>query len=79
MWENTIVLFLADHGDMMGGHGMTRKGTMPYEELYNVPCIMKLPGHGKRKRSALMRSSFRPTCPGALLELAGVERLAAIQ
>lgn len=42
LWEDTIVLFVADHGDMMGAHGISKKGTLPYEELYNVPCIFKL-------------------------------------
>ena len=39
MWDNTIVLFFTDHGDMMGGHRLRRKGTMPYEELYNIPAL----------------------------------------
>jgi arylsulfatase A-like enzyme len=30
LWDNTIVLFLADHGDMMGAHKMRLKVTLPY-------------------------------------------------
>jgi len=66
-------VFLSDHGDMMGGHRMTRKGTMPYEELYNVPCIVKLPKDMERKRSVVDEVIVSTDIPGALLELAGVD------
>lgn len=73
IWDNTIVLFLSDHGDMMGGHGMTRKGTMPYEELYNVPCIMKLPQGMQAQRSVVDEVIVSTDIPAALLQLAGVD------
>ena len=73
MWENTIVLFFTDHGDMMGGHRFRRKGTMPYEELYNIPCIMKLPEGMERKRKVIDDVIVSTALPGALLDLAGVE------
>ena len=72
MWDNTIVLFFADHGDMMGGHGLCRKGTMPYEELYNIPCIMKLPAGMQRKRAVVDDLIISTDLGGALLELAGL-------
>ena len=43
LWDDTVVLFIADHGDMMGAHRMRLKGTLPYEELYRIPCMLKLP------------------------------------
>ena len=73
MWENTIVLFFADHADMMGAHGIRRKGTMPYDELYNIPCIMKLPEGKKSKRSKIDDVIVSIDLGGALLELAGIE------
>ncbi|MDT8390182.1 MAG: sulfatase-like hydrolase/transferase [Lentisphaeria bacterium] len=73
MWDNTIVLFFADHGDMMGGHRLRRKGTMPYEEIYNIPCIMKLPAGMRRKRATIEEPVISTDLPGALLELAGIE------
>lgn len=72
MWDNTIVLFMADHGDMMGAHRLRRKGTMPYEELYNIPCIMKLPAGMARKRTTVEEPVISTDLPGALLELAGI-------
>lgn len=72
LWDNTIVLFLSDHGDMMGAHRMTRKGTMPYEELYKVPCILRLPQGMTSRRSVIEEVIVSTDLPGALLELAGI-------
>ena len=47
-WENTIIIFTSDHGDMVGGHGMIFKlGSNAYEELFHVPAIIRIPGSGK--------------------------------
>jgi arylsulfatase len=77
MWDNTLVLFFTDHGDMMGGHRLRRKGTMPYEELYNIPCIMKLPDGIKSERAVIDDLIISTDLGGALLELAGLEATGA--
>ncbi|MDP6438652.1 MAG: sulfatase-like hydrolase/transferase [Candidatus Brocadiia bacterium] len=73
LWENTTVLFLSDHGEMLGGHGIARKGCMPYEELYNIPCIMRLPEGMERRRAVVEESIISTDLPGALLDVAGLE------
>lgn len=73
MWNNTIVLFFTDHGDMMGGHRIRRKGTMPYEEIYNIPCIIKLPAGMVRRRKTIQEPIISTDLPGALLEMAGIQ------
>lgn len=45
--ENTLVLFLADHGDMLGDNNLWRK-TYAYEPSARIPMIMRLPG-GRRE------------------------------
>ena len=40
---NTIVMFVSDHGDMMGDHDLWRKG-YPYEGSSRVPMILAGPG-----------------------------------
>ncbi|MBD3176433.1 MAG: sulfatase-like hydrolase/transferase [Armatimonadia bacterium] len=43
--DETLVIFTADHGDMMAGHGFIFKmGTCGYEELFNVPLLVRAPG-----------------------------------
>ncbi len=42
MLENTLIVFTADHGDMMGDHHMWRK-TYAYQGSANVPMIVRWP------------------------------------
>jgi arylsulfatase A-like enzyme len=49
-WENTLVIFTADHGEMMGAHGYLTKGRF-YEESVRVPLLVRWPGHVKSGRS----------------------------
>jgi arylsulfatase A-like enzyme len=41
-WNNTLFIFTADHGEMLGAHGRTGKETF-YEESVRVPMIFSLP------------------------------------
>ena len=41
--QNTLVIFVSDHGEMMGDHGLNSKMKM-YEGSVHVPLIMRLPG-----------------------------------
>jgi arylsulfatase len=43
--ENTIVVFMSDHGDMVGEHGLMHKGSRFYEPLVRVPLVISWPGH----------------------------------
>lgn len=44
-WQNTMVVFTSDHGDMVGAHGMIFKlGKCGYEELHHVPGLLHVPG-----------------------------------
>lgn len=42
--ENTVFLFLADHGDFAGEYGLTRKGPDLSEALTRIPMIWRGPG-----------------------------------
>lgn len=42
--EETIVVFMSDHGEMLGDHGLVRKGCRFYEGLVCVPLIVSWPG-----------------------------------
>ena len=45
--ENTVVIFLADHGRYVGAHGFDAHNFGPFEEIYRVPLIMAGPGIGE--------------------------------
>jgi arylsulfatase A-like enzyme len=43
-WDDTIVVFTSDHGDMCGSHGLRSKGPFVYDEIMKVPAVVKAPG-----------------------------------
>jgi arylsulfatase len=43
-WDDTVVIFTSDHGDMCGSHGLRSKGPFVYEEIMRVPLYVRAPG-----------------------------------
>lgn len=45
-WDNTVVIVTADHGDMLGEHGLMGHGRAAamYSPLVRVPLIVRIPG-----------------------------------
>jgi uncharacterized sulfatase len=43
--ENSLVIFLSDHGEMLGEHGYMGHGFGVHEELIRVPLFMRVPYH----------------------------------
>ena len=41
--EDTVVVFLSDHGEYLGAHGLITKGYQPYEEILRVPYLWRAP------------------------------------
>ena len=51
--EETIIIYTTDHGDFVGNHGMVEKAAMGhnvYEDILNIPLIIKYPGKNKGKK-----------------------------
>ncbi len=69
-WEDTIVVFTSDHGDMMGAHRLMEKGHfLHYEEALRVPLFIRHPdAAGGRTDNLVSVCDVAPT----LAELAGV-------
>lgn len=40
-WDDTIIVFTSDHGDMCGSHGLRSKGPFVYQEIMKVPLYVK--------------------------------------
>ena len=43
-WENTVVVYLSDHGDFAAEHGLCLKNFGIYESIHRIPVLLKLPG-----------------------------------
>jgi arylsulfatase A-like enzyme len=69
--EDTIVVFTADHGEMMGSHGRMQKNVW-YDEAALIPFIARWPGHIQAGRDDLLLSA-PDVFPSllSLMELAG--------
>jgi arylsulfatase A-like enzyme len=68
--RDTIVLFISDHGDMLGSHGQRLK-RKPWEESIRVPGILRYPAKvqpGRSKKVLLSHADIAPT----LLSLCGL-------
>jgi arylsulfatase A-like enzyme len=75
--KNTIVLFTADHGDMLGSQGARLK-RKPWEESIRVPGVLRWPARVKAGRTTdalFSHIDFAPT----LLSLSGVKPPAEMQ
>jgi arylsulfatase A-like enzyme len=42
--DDTLVVFSADHGELLGDHGLLRKGPPPYRQLIEIPFLARGPG-----------------------------------
>lgn len=42
--NNTVIIFMADHGELGGSHGLHDKGWEVYEESLHVPLSVQFPG-----------------------------------
>jgi arylsulfatase A-like enzyme len=42
--NNTVIIFLSDHGEYGGSHGLHTKGFAVYDESINVPFYVQFPG-----------------------------------
>lgn len=70
-WANTIVVFTADHGDLMGAHGLMEKGhLLHYEEDLRVPLFVRHPDIAPSRVDNLV--SLCDVAP-TIAELAGVD------
>jgi arylsulfatase A-like enzyme len=70
--DNTIVIYVSDHGDYAGAHGLWAKGVPSFREAYNIPAVIRWPrgiAHPGRSVDALVSTTdFAPT----ILEAAGI-------
>lgn len=70
-YENSIIVFLADHGDICGAHRMYDKHYIMYDDVMRIPYCIKAPGVRHTENDGLVNGSL-DTLP-TLIDLAGLK------
>jgi len=72
LYENSLIIFMSDHGEPFGEHGIIRKARpWNYEELAHIPWLIRHPeglGKGKRFSSFVQPPDLMPT----ILDVLGI-------
>ena len=68
--DDTVVVFLSDHGECAGAHGLVQK-TVFYEESVRIPLIVRAPGQTAARESAAFVNAGIDVLP-TLLDYAGI-------
>lgn len=68
--DNTLVVFVSDHGECAGAHGLVQK-TVFYEESVRVPLIVHAPGQTQARESEAFANIGVDVLP-TLLDYAGL-------
>jgi arylsulfatase len=66
--DNTVVLFVSDHGEMLGDHGIGQK-FCPYEHSIRIPFLLRWPGRTEAGRVSDDLVSLLDVYPTVLSEL----------
>lgn len=75
LYEDTIIIFSADHGESLGVHGgLKDKSFFMYEEICKIPLIIKTVGENIRKKEFETRLIGTCDLYSTVLEFAGVDR-----
>ena len=65
--ENTILLFVSDHGDMIGSHGHEKK-QRPWDEAIRIPFLLRYPAEfgltGRKDTALICLHDIMPTLLG---------------
>jgi arylsulfatase A-like enzyme len=72
LWENTILIFTADHGDYAGDYGLQRKGVGLPECLARIPFIVCGPGVQARPANRADHVSLVDVLP-TLCDMLGID------
>jgi len=69
--DNTVIIFMSDHGELLGDHGLIYKGCRFYESLVHVPFIISYPGfeNGLQSNALVELVDLAPT----ILEILGID------
>jgi len=73
LFDNTIIIFTSDHGEMMGSHGIRPKEKqLAWDEAVKVPFLIHVPGLVKNKGKEILSPLTTPDILPTMLSLANI-------
>jgi arylsulfatase A-like enzyme len=76
LYDDAAVFFSADHGEFTGAHRLHDKGPAMYEDIYNIPGLVRLPGGVAGQRSDRFATLLDFTA--TILDVAGLDPAKAV-
>jgi arylsulfatase A-like enzyme len=74
IYDNSIIVFTSDHGEMMGSHGFRPfMKHQPYSESANIPFLISYPGMDVNKGKTAEAAITTPDILPSLLSLCNIE------
>ena len=71
LYDDTLIVFTSDHGDMAGSHGLFCKGVPAFEDVYSIPLLVKPAGNGSSSDKCDVYADTCDILP-TVAELAGI-------
>lgn len=71
LYENSLIIFTSDHGEEFWDHGGFEHGHALYNEVIQVPLIIKLPGENQPVEETMRVST--QSLMGTILDASGIE------
>ena len=56
-YDHTVIVFVSDHGDQLGDHGLLGKGSY-FDRSFHIPLIMRLPEDSTQMKSGRIIDAF---------------------
>lgn len=78
LYENTLIILTADHGEMLGEHSLYFRHTTCYEENIKVPLIIKFPHSFVKRKTVSKQISLIDIAP-TILEMLKIKKPAYMQ
>ena len=78
--DNTIIVFSADHGEMMGGHGVKPfVKQLAWDESIRIPFLIRYPSIGKNKGATVNAPLTTPDVLPSLLGMTNIKIPASVE
>lgn len=72
LYDNTLIAFISDHGEMNGRRAVVDKGVYLYPDVLRVPMVFKLPGNMARKQALVESPVSLLDVSQTILDFAGI-------